>query len=172
MKHPFTSFREEILQTIILPKLVDLMRAYEGVGSVPDLHALFSSTFECSCSLKTFRGWLQELEFKIEQRPVVSVSGRPLRLSDSESAPPHQSEVSGSDEVEPAPDDGSPPFDVDDDDLKEISLGGPPQPIKGQDDKVRRDTLSTVATNHATVPMRPLPDPTAGGIVRGNPPKE
>ena len=71
-RNPFAPFKQEILSTIILPKIVFLLEASE-VKSKGDLLSRFKDTYESGVSMTTFDEWLSELGITFERVTKVNL---------------------------------------------------------------------------------------------------
>lgn len=71
-RNPFAPFKQEILSTVILPKIVFLLEASE-VKSKGDLLSRFKDTYESGVSMTTFDEWLSELGITFERVTKVNL---------------------------------------------------------------------------------------------------
>tara|TARA_Y100001938_G_C8060236_1_gene416792 strand:- start:913 stop:1293 length:381 start_codon:yes stop_codon:yes gene_type:complete len=71
-RNPFAPFKQEILSTVILPKIMFLLEAGE-IKSKGDLLMRFKETYESGVSMTTFDEWLSDLGITFERVTKVNL---------------------------------------------------------------------------------------------------
>lgn len=71
-RNPFAPFKQEILSSVILPKIVFLLESSE-VKSKGELLARFKETYESGVSMTTFDEWLSDLGITFERVTKVNL---------------------------------------------------------------------------------------------------
>ena len=71
-RNPFAPFKQEILSTVILPKIMFLLEAGE-TKSKGDLLMRFKETYESGVSMTTFDEWLSDLGITFERVTKVNL---------------------------------------------------------------------------------------------------
>lgn len=74
--HPFMQFEQEILESVIAPKIAEIVRRCgENIESRSSLLLLFNENHATNITMATFSEWCEKLNIKFERKVVVSIPG-------------------------------------------------------------------------------------------------
>jgi hypothetical protein len=74
--HPFMQFEQEILESVIAPKIAEIVRRCgENIESRSSLLLLFNENHGTNITMATFSEWCEKLNIKFERKVVVSIPG-------------------------------------------------------------------------------------------------
>ena len=65
--NPLLKFKVEILNTVIYPKLISILRGHEGDVSVNNLWKKFREEHDCTVSFREFKEWCDDLALSPQQ---------------------------------------------------------------------------------------------------------
>jgi len=74
--NPLLKFKNEILTTVVLPKLEGLLYSEKGDLSVSELWKLFRDKHDCTVSFREFKEWCDDLNLRPQQTTVWSLPDR------------------------------------------------------------------------------------------------
>jgi len=74
--HPFMQFEQEILDSVIAPKIAEIVRRCgENIESRSSLLLLFNENHRTNITMVTFSEWCEKLNIKFERKVFVSIPG-------------------------------------------------------------------------------------------------
>ena len=74
--HPFMQFEQEILESVIAPKIAEIVSCCgENIESRSSLLLLFNENNGTNITMATFSEWCEKLNIKFERKVVVSIPG-------------------------------------------------------------------------------------------------
>ncbi len=74
--HPFMQFEQEILESVIAPKIAEIVRRCgENIESRSSLLLLFNENHGTNITMATFSEWCEKLNIRFEKKIVVSIPG-------------------------------------------------------------------------------------------------
>lgn len=74
--HPFMQFEQEILESVIAPKIGEIVRRCgDNIESRTSLLLLFNENHGTNITMATFGEWCEKLGIKFERKVVVSIPG-------------------------------------------------------------------------------------------------
>jgi hypothetical protein len=74
--HPFMQFEQEILESVIAPKIGEIVRRCgDNIESRTSLLLLFNENHGTNITMATFSEWCEKLNIKFERKVVVSIPG-------------------------------------------------------------------------------------------------
>jgi len=82
--NPLLKFKDEILITIVLPKLEGLLYKEKGDLSVNELWKLFREEHDCTVSLREFKEWCSDLQLRPQQTTVWNLPKRKATSTQTE----------------------------------------------------------------------------------------
>ena len=65
--NPLLKFKVEILNAVIYPKLISILRGHEGDVSVNNLWKKFREEYDCTVSFREFKEWCDDLSLSPQQ---------------------------------------------------------------------------------------------------------